>query len=149
MTQRRLNMKRILTTILMAVGITGTFATQLGAQQHRAVAEIPFAFEAGNRTFPAGTYGVSQTLAIAGDSSVFTLIDGRLHSAFVQLNTNETGHPDNPSLTFACYGKECVLAKVTPPGSARAYGLSQSYIEKHLHHTLGMASLISVKLAAR
>ena len=132
----------------MAAAITVPFAAQLGAQEHRAVAEIPFAFEAGKRTFPDGTYGVSQTLAIAGDSSVFTLVDGQRHSFFVHLNVNETGHPDKPSLTFACYGKECVLAKVTPPGSARAYALSQSDIEKHLHHTLGMTSLISVNLAA-
>jgi hypothetical protein len=142
-------MKRIFTTILMAIGIAGPFVAHLGAQEHQQVAEIPFAFVVGNRTLPAGTYGVSQTSSLTGASSVFTLIDGRRHSILVALNTNLAGHPDKPSVTFACYSNQCVLAKVTPPGSATAYGLSTDSIEKKLSHTLGMASMVSIKLAPR
>jgi hypothetical protein len=142
-------MKRIFTTILMAIGITGPFVAHLGAQEHPQVAAIPFAFVVGNRTLPAGTYRVSQTSSMAGDSPVFTLIDDRRHSFFVALNTNLTGDPDKPSVTFACYGNDCLLAKVTPPGSAKAYGLSKDSIEKKLSHTLGMASMVSIKLLPR
>jgi hypothetical protein len=53
-------MKRMLTTILMAVGITGPFVTHLAAQRNRTVADIPFAFVADNLTLPAGEYEVSQ-----------------------------------------------------------------------------------------
>jgi hypothetical protein len=139
-------MKRIFTTILMAVGITGPFVAHLAAQGNRQVADVPFAFVAGNRTLPAGRYQVSQPQS---NSPIFTLTDSRNHPIFVQLGSNSTGHPEKPSLTFACYGKECVLAKVTPPDNPIAYGLSKDSIEKKLTHRLGMASMISIKLAAR
>jgi hypothetical protein len=139
-------MKRILTTILMAVGITGPFVTHLAAQAHRMVATIPFAFLVDNRTMPAGQYDLSQQNP---STSVFALRDARGQGIFVQMGNREQGKPDNPSLTFACYGKECVLAKITPPDSLTAYSLGSHSIEKNLRHTLGMASMVSVKLAPR
>ncbi len=60
---------------------------------------------------------------------------------------NVTGNPGHPSLTFACYGKECVLAKVTPPGTANAYSLGSKALERSVHHKVGVASMISIKLA--
>jgi len=95
---------------------------------------------------PAGKYYVSQ---LKSGSPIFTLRDEDSHTSFVQLSVTETGKPDNPSLTFACYGSECVLAKVTPPNSSNAYALSESTIEKNLSHKLGMASMISIKLGSR
>jgi hypothetical protein len=139
-------MKHILTSLLMAVGITaGPFVAHLGAQENRMVAEIPFAFVASSKTLPAGTYNVTE---IKGGSPIFQLTDGNRHSIFAQFGRNEAGKPENPSLTFVCYGKECVLAKVTPPNSPSAFGLSEKYIEKQLTHKVGMASMISVKLKA-
>jgi hypothetical protein len=138
-------MKRILTSLLMAVGITGPFVAHLGAQTNRQVADIPFAFVVCNRTLPAGQYSVTQMRA---SSPIFTVRDTKGHGVFVQLNQNETGKPYNPSLTFACYGKECVLAKITPPNDSTAYALSQSAVEKNLTHKLGMASMVSIKLKA-
>jgi hypothetical protein len=140
-------MKRIFTTILMAVGFTSPFTTQLAAQGNRGLAEIPFAFTAGTRTLPAGTYEVSR-LSLTGFSTVFTVMDNRGHSILVALNQRVQGNPEKPSLTFACYEKECVLAKVTPPDSAVAYNLSETYIEKQLHHSVGVASMISIKIGS-
>ncbi len=60
--------------------------------------------------------------------------------------TNETGHPDKPALTFACYGKECVLAKITPPGNPVAYAATKDSIKSSLSHSVGMASMVSIKL---
>lgn len=139
-------MKRILVSILMAVGTTGPFVAHLAAQNANAVAEIPFAFVVSGQTLPAGKYSVSQVTA-AG--STFGLRDNSGHAAMVQLGVNETGKPSNPSLTFACYGKDCVLAKVTPPNSLTAYALPTNYIEKYLPHHLGFAALVSVKMTGR
>jgi hypothetical protein len=139
-------MKRIFTTILMAVGITGPLVTHLAAQQSRMVADIPFTFLVDNRALPAGHYDLSQQ-TISG--SVFALRDARGHSIFVPVAVREDGKPNNPSLTFACYGKDCVLAKITPPNSLTAYSLSRETIEKNLHHKLGMSSMVAVKLALR
>jgi hypothetical protein len=139
-------MKRILITLLTAVGITGPFVAHLAAQSNPEVADVPFAFVVSHHTMPAGQYYVSQ---LTSGSPVFSLRNSERHTTFVQLSSREGGKPANPSLTFACYGKECVLAKITPPGSSTAYALSESSIEKNLSHTMGMASMISVRLGAQ
>lgn len=138
-------MKRILITLLTAVGITGPFVTHLVAQSTVQEADVPFAFVVSNHTMPAGKYRVSRTTM---NAPVFQLRNAD-SSIFVQLSRNVDGKPDNPSLTFACYGKECVLAQITPAGSPTAYALSQSSIEKNLSHNLGMASMVAIKLTAR
>jgi hypothetical protein len=137
-------MKRILTNILMAVGITVPFVTNLAAQSQVEVAKIPFAFIVSNVTMPAGTYDVARLTG-----TTFSFHDGRGHSVMTQLSVGEDGKPEHPSLTFACYGKDCVLAKVTPPDSERAYAISKRAIEKNLTHTLGIATLLTIKLAPR
>ena len=139
-------MKRIFTTLLMAAGIAVPFVAHVAAQEHTAVADIPFAFVVSQKTLPAGHYKVSQ---LNSGSSVFLLADDQRHSTIVQLGSLVQGTPDKPSITFACYGNECVLAKVTPPGTPNAYALSQSGIEKNLSHKLGMAALVSVKVPVR
>lgn len=140
-------MKRILTSILTAAALSAPFATHLSAEEHRATAEIPFAFEVGHRTLPAGTYNLSQ---FKTGSAVFVVAaDHGGHSVFTMLGTTKAGNPAKPSVTFACYGKECVLAKVNPPDSQVSYGLDKDSIERQLTHRLGVASMISVKLAPR
>ena len=141
-------MKRIITIVLMAVvGITGPFVSHLGAQDYRMAADIPFAFVVGNQTMPAGHYDLSR---LSAGGSVFALRDTLNNNAiFAQLAVLEEGKPNKPSVTFACYGKECLLAKITPPNSVTSYSLGNSSIEKKLHHTLGMSSMVSVKLAGR
>jgi hypothetical protein len=139
-------MKRIITTFLMAVGITGPFVAHLAAQDNGAVAKIPFAFVVAHQTMPAGTYSVKRMSSIA---PVFALRDDQGSSIMASFSDNETGKPAEPSLTFACYGKECVLAKITPPGSETAYSLSPASLEKNFPHKLGMAALVSIKVPVR
>ena len=139
-------MKRILTNILMAAGIAGPFVAHVAAQDHRAIADIPFAFIANRTTMPAGRYEVSQFDA---SGSLFVLRDATGRTIFVPLGTREDVKPNKPRVTFACYGKECVLAKITPPDSLTAYSLGSGSVEKNLHYTLGIASMVSIKLGAR
>lgn len=139
-------MKRILTTILVAVGITGPFVTHLWAQNNALAADVPFSFIIGDRSMPAGSYHLSQA-NIAG--SVFKLSDTRGHAAFVMLGIREDTTSRDPSLTFACYGKDRVLAKVTPANSGVAYSLGHNSLEKYRQHTLGVASMVSIKLTSR
>jgi hypothetical protein len=139
-------MKRIFTTLLVAAGIAGPFVAHLGAAGDTAVADIPFAFTVSHRTMPAGKYIVSRLVPTA---PVFGLRDGRGSAVIANFSNNEAGNPAQPSLTFACYGKECVLAKVTPPGSETAYSLSETSLRKNFSHKLGMAALVSVKVPVR
>ncbi len=139
-------MKRILTSILVAAGIGGPFVSHLAAQHYQLVADVPFAFVANGTNLPAGKYAVSRQTA----SSAVWALRGTLGNGIVaQFGIPQDGSPNNPSLTFACYGKECVLAKINPGDGQSAYGVSSESIEKNLHHKLGMASMLSVKLTAR
>ena len=139
-------MKRTLTSVLMAAGIAGSLVAHLSAQNSRTVADIPFAFVANQTVMPAGRYELKQSDA-SGSSFALRNADGR--AAFVTAGIRENGSPDRPHLTFACYGKECVLAKIAPPGSAIAYSLSERSVEKNLQHKLSVASMVSIKLAPR
>jgi hypothetical protein len=140
-------MKRTLTRILMAAGIAGPFVAHLSAQNSRTVADIPFAFVANQTVMPAGRYELKQS----GDASglVFTIRNADGRAAYVTTGIRENGSPDRPHLTFACYGKECVLAMIAPPASMTAYSLSERAVEKNLHHTLSVAAMVSIKLAPR
>jgi len=139
-------MKRILTTILMAVGITCPFVANLAAQGNQMTADVPFAFVTNNCSMPAGHYDLKQWGA-AGSQFLLRAASGK--GVFAQLGVRQEGKPNQPSLTFACYGKDCVLVKITPPGSEASYAASRESIEKNLHHTMGISSLVSVKLMVR
>jgi hypothetical protein len=138
-------MKRIFVTLLAAVGLTGSLAVPLTAQSTPAQAKIPFSFVVSNQTLPAGTYAISRVTPVA---PVFVL-RGEGSSVVVNFSQNEDGKPQNPSLTFVCYGNECVLDKIAPPDSTTAYSLSPAALEKNLPHKLGMASMISIKMTGR
>jgi hypothetical protein len=139
-------MKRILTSIFVAAGIAGPFVSHVAARDLRMGADIPFAFVANNTAMPAGSYQLTQTGA-SGSAFVLRNVTGK--TIFVNMAARQDGKPDNPSLTFACQGKECVLARIAPPGSLTAYSLGQAAIEKNLNHSLRIASMVSIKLAAR
>ena len=136
-------MKRLLTSLVISIGITSPFVTILSAQTHTAVAEIPFAFVVDNQTMPAGKYNVSE---ISPGSPVFRLADPDRHAIMAQFGSPTASKSANPSLTFACYGNKRILAKVTPPDSEVSYSLSQESIDRRLTHKLGVASMISIKL---
>jgi hypothetical protein len=131
----------------MAAGIAGPFVAQLSAQNSRTVADVPFAFVVNQTVMPAGRYELKQS----GDATglVFTIRNADGRAAFVTAGIRDIGTPDRPHLTFACYGKECVLAKISPPGSAIAYSLPERSVEKNLHHSLRMAAMVSIKVAER
>ena len=129
----------------MAVGITGPFVMPLAAQTNAAVAEIPFAFEVGDRTMPAGQYTIKELSAY---SSIFKVENEKGKGIFASFGVAVDGHPDKPSLTFVCFGKEHILTKVTPPNSNIAFELSKKTLESRRAHSIGVASMVSVKLTA-
>jgi len=61
----------------------------------------------------------------------------------------EVDKAENSKLSFACDGKVCVLAKVRAPGSDTTYALVPSALQKALPRSVGMSSMISIKLLPR
>ncbi len=137
-------MKRILRSLLMAVGIAGPFVTNLPAQGNNLVADIPFAFVSHNTTLPPGRYSFAR---MSESSTVFQVRDARGHGDFVMMGVRDKGKPS--TVTFACYGKECLLSKITPAGGNLSYTLGKDTVERKLHYKVGFVSMVSVKLMPR
>ena len=138
-------MKRILTRILIAAGLAGPFVAHVAAQDHRMITNIPFTFNVNETTMPAGRYQLIQS-DISG-SGFFVLRNATGRAIFVLLGNREDGKPDKPSITFACHANKCVLAKIAPPASLTEYSLDRDSVKRTLHNRLGMASIVSIKLA--
>jgi hypothetical protein len=143
--QRKLKMKRILTSILMAAGIAGPFVPGTAAQDRGMVANIPFTFIANGTTMPAGRYQLTQ---VGASQAAFALRNAAGRSLFVLLGIREEGKPIKASITFACHDRQCVLAKIAPPDSLTEYSLGRDSVERNLRHTPGMASMVSINLAS-
>ncbi|HEY3937018.1 MAG TPA: hypothetical protein VGL97_06290 [Bryobacteraceae bacterium] len=139
-------MKRQFTSLVLTAGLSAMLGTfSLSAQSTSEAADIPFAFQVQQKTLPAGHYVINQKNV----GGWFQVYDSRGHSIFLNAIEQKKADPDNPKLTFACYGHECVLAKISMPGADVGYGLSQKQIEKNLPHKMGMVSMISVRLKSR
>jgi len=139
-------MKRILTRILMAAGIAGPFVAHVGARDDRMIANIPFTFIVNKTMMPAGRYQLTQS---DSSGSVFEVQNATGRTIFVLLGNRIGSKSNKASITFACHGKRCVLAKIAPPDSSTEYLLGRDSVERNLHHPFGMASMVSIKLAGR
>lgn len=138
----RLSTKLFLTAVLSAVA--GSQA--IVAQQLKAVADIPFTFRTAGRTMPAGTYAFSEknTYGLFQVTSKATS-----HSSFVSLNVPDGGPPAESKLTFACYGRECVLTNVAIAGATNSNSASPDSIDRNLSRNLRLATMISIPLKSR
>jgi hypothetical protein len=131
--------------LILTAGLSaGLGSLILSAQDQKAVADIPFAFQASNHTLAAGEYTISETSA----RGLFTLRDSESKALFVMAPINSTGESGNPRLVFRCYGNERVLSQIwTSDGTG--YRVSDSAVEKSLHRRIQMAALVSVRLTPR
>ena len=137
-------MKRILTSILMAAGIAGPFVAHVAAEDDCMIANIPFTFIANETTMPAGRYQLARW-GVSGSAFVLQNATGR--AIFVPLGIREDRKANQGSITFACHGKRCVLAKIAPPASLTEYSSGRDSAKRNLHDKFGMASMVSIKLA--
>jgi hypothetical protein len=101
--------------LLLSVVATGTCY----AQQTMAV-KIPFAFQAGDHTLPAGEYRFAS--ALIGTKTIQRLrqVDGDAVIDFVTISVDtRNGHPD-AKLIFNCYGQTRFLSQIwTGDGEGR------------------------------
>ena len=139
-------MPRQLTNTLLTAGLSALLgAAAVSAQDRTEIANIPFAFHAQQAALEAGTYRVMEQSA----KGIFQLYGESGHSLFVSTHPVGNSDPNHPKLTFACYGGQCVLAKISMPGSDVEWGPYQSSTEKNLSHELGVAAMVSIPLRVR
>ena len=123
-------------------------ATQVARAQEAMVADIPFAFTAGNVTLPAGEYRVQK---LDGNSAVL-LIRCSDASAAAMVITSAAQAKDLQSqskLVFNRYDNRYFLAQVWTAGSIRGRQLSKSPQEKELAQTARLETKGEIMLAAR
>jgi hypothetical protein len=140
-------MKRQLATFFLTAGLSAALGPlSLSAQSTTtAIAEIPFAFQVQQRTLPAGKYTIDRK----STAGLFQVFDHEGHSIFLTAPVQVKSDPEEPKLSFACYGSDCVLAKIGMPGGEVGYSLSQSSIERNLHRRVGMTPMISIRLKSK
>jgi hypothetical protein len=139
-------MTRNLTHRILTAGLSALLGTaSLSARDTREVADVPFTFHAGQQTFSAGKYEVSESKAVG----IFRLAGSEGKSIFVGAPILNTTDPLKPHLRFVRYGDEYVLSEISMPGKNVSYSASQSAIDKNLSHKIGFAALISVPLKGR
>ncbi|MBV8553654.1 MAG: hypothetical protein JOY54_20335 [Acidobacteriaceae bacterium] len=134
-------MKRHFTSIILAAALSA-FAGGLGAQYLSEIAKVPFAFHAQGRMLQPGNVTVKEL----DGRGAYKLTDSTGSSTFWSTGIKKNADPAKPHLTFACYGRDCVLAEVSMPGQNSASAISAASIDRELSHKIGIASMISVPL---
>ena len=109
-------MKRFLNISLIIIAFAGVLAINAHAQT-KVIANIPFAFNVGKTTLPAGRYTIT-VLNPSTDRKILQIrsINGR--SSAVVLTTGIIGHAsDNAKLVFEHYGDQYVFAQAHLAGN--------------------------------
>lgn len=106
-------------------------ATQVARAQESLVVNIPFAFVAGNTTFPAGEYRVQKW---DGNSALLLIqCSDPIESAMVITNATQAKELQSESkLVFNRYDKRYFLSQVWTAGSIRGRQLLKSPREKEM-----------------
>ena len=111
--------------LLLSVVATGTCY----AQQTTLAVKIPFAFQAGDHTLPAGEYRVES--ARTGTKAIQRLrqVDGDAVMVLMTIPVETRNGRPNPKLVFNCYGQTRFLSQIWT-GDSEGRQLFKSYREK-------------------
>jgi len=94
--------------LLLSVVATGTCY----AQQTPLAVTIPFAFQAGNHTLPAGEYRVESTITGSGTIQRLSQANGEAVMFLVTMPVESRYGHANPELVFNCYGQTKFLSQI-------------------------------------
>jgi hypothetical protein len=133
-------MKKVYTVIAMMVLVTILGISSANAQTSgnpRLIASVPFAFNVGNTTLPAGAYTVSFTNPAS--SAKVLQISRKDGSASVVIQTSDTMGKiqDNAKLVFHRYGDQYFLAQAWMAADSNGLVVQKSRGEKDIQRKLG------------
>jgi hypothetical protein len=108
-------MKQHLRNIVLTAGLSVLLGSStLSAQDQKAVANVPFAYQVGQKNLTSGSYTIQKVNA----SGVFRLRHDQLsHSIFFSATPLDTGRNNESKLTFSCYAGQCSLSEVWMAGN--------------------------------
>jgi len=127
-------MKKRALAVAVALIVSITAAGACFAHRRVVLANIPFVFEAGNKTLPAGRYQIETVPTGAGTLQRIRLVDG---DAQVTVHTIAVASVDGksaPELIFHRYGRSYFLAQIWN-GEGKGQQLYKSESEKEIART--------------
>ena len=108
-------MKRLVNIPLIVIVFAGVLAINAHAQT-KLIASIPFAFNAGKTTLPAGRYTIT-VLNPSSDRKILQIRSLNGRSTVIVMTTGIIGHAnDNAKLVFEHYGDRYVFAQAQLAG---------------------------------
>jgi len=118
--RRRKKMKKTAYTMIALLVLIGGMAVAAQAQtgsRTQLIAKIPFQFNVGNKSMPAGEYTVSQVNP-SSDRAVLQLINrnGKA-TVMIQMNAVIARGRHEANLTFSQYGNQYFFAQAWMPGN--------------------------------
>lgn len=136
-------MNRQLTRMVLTASFSVLFGSFIiSAQDMKAVANVPFAFDVAGQDHGAGKYTVAET----NSRGILQIRDAKGHGLFVSA-IPETSNQKPDSLTFRCYDGQCSLSKIQLAGTG--YKLAAPQLEEKASNRTGVAALISIPLGSR
>ena len=112
-------MKKLFNFSLLIIMLTGVLAISAQAQSssaQRVIASIPFSFNVGKTTLPAGKYTIT-VLNPTSDRKTLQIRSLNGRASAIVLTMTSSGHAsDNAKLVFERYGDQYFFAKVRVAG---------------------------------
>ena len=120
--------------MVLAVATITADAQVFGSKQMSA--RIPFAFNVGNKTLPAGEYTV-KVLNPNSDRYVLQVrsADGKL-SALIQTNGAKANNPNNAKLVFHRYGDTYFFSQAQMAGDSTSLAAVKTSAERNKAHEI-------------
>jgi hypothetical protein len=122
-------MKTKLSMVAVALLLSLVATSACYAQQYPLSVNIPFAFQAGDRTMPAGEYRVESALGVTRSFQRLRQVNGDAVMIFVTMPLEARNGHSEPELVFNCYGETKFLAQIWT-GDREGRQLFQSKHEK-------------------
>ncbi len=121
--------------LLLSALATGTSY----AQQAELSVKIPFAFQAGNHTMPAGEYLVKSVTDGSGTVQRLRQVDGSAVMNVLTLSVETRNGNPSPKLVFNRYGETYFLAQIWT--GSQGHQLSRSNREKEIAREEGRTEI--------
>jgi hypothetical protein len=145
--QKEIPMRMQILAVAGALMLSMVAAGECKAQSKALMAHIPFAFEAGDKTMPAGNYRIEFMPTGAGSLQVIRSVEG---DAKATISTIVEAAPDatsGPGLVFHRYGSQYFLAQIQT-GDGHARQVFPSRQEKEMAHSQSRTEVALVARAA-
>jgi hypothetical protein len=121
-------MKNQICTALMTLGLAGgVLVTAQGTP--RELGTVPFAFQVGEKTMPAGTYAATE---MNPNGLVQLTNQSTRESILVAAFIPKSGKEGQSKLVFNCYGGHCFLSEIWYPQESSGHVVKPSRHEKEM-----------------